>query len=64
MLDWWCQKQEALTMIVEIARTRIAKIRNDLCYSTNGLNNKLGLISKKEEEYFESDKSVCWSEIK
>ena len=39
-------------MTVEFARMRIAKIRNDLAYSTNGLNNKLGLISKKEEDSF------------
>ena len=51
-------------MIVEIARTRIAKIRNDLCYSTNGLNNKLGLISKKEEDSLTVNGCVNWLEIK
>ena len=65
MLDCWCQKQEALTMTVEFARMRIAKIRNDLAYSTNGLNNKLGLISKKEEEdSLTVNGCVNWLEIK
>ena len=52
-------------MTVEFARMRIAKIRNDLAYSTNGLNNKLGLISKKEEEdSLTVNGCVNWLELK
>ena len=51
-------------MTVEFARMRIAKIRNDLAYSTNGLNNKLGLISKKEEDSLIINGCVNWLEIK
>ena len=37
-------------MTVEFARNRIAKIKID--YSKHDLNNKLGLINNKENNYF------------
>ena len=36
-------------MTAELARMRITKIRNELSYSRNDLNNKLGLRSNNED---------------
>ena len=63
MLDCWCQKQEALTMTAEFAIMRIAKIRNDLSYSRQDLNSKLGLKEKEEITTYTSA-YASWLEIK
>ena len=51
-------------MTVEIARNRIAKIRNDLSYSRHDLNNKLGLNNEKEESANAMCTGANWLQIK
>ena len=64
MLDCWCQKQEALTMTVEFARMRVAKIRKDLAYSNQGLNKRLGLINENNENDSAVNACANWTKIK
>lgn len=64
MLDCWCQKQEARTMIANLARMRIAKIRDELSRSIENLNNKLGLINEKEDSVSTINEYACWLEIR
>ena len=49
-------------MTVEIARNRIAKIRNDMCYSHMSRDNA-GLINNKENNNSTSE-VVNWFEVR
>lgn len=51
-------------MTVEIAKMRIVKMRNDLSYSRNGLNNQLGLINEKENNNLAIDACANWLNIR
>ena len=51
-------------MTVEIAKMRIVKMRNDLSYSRNGLNNQLGLINEKENNDLAIDACANWLNIR
>ena len=46
-------------MLVEFSKTRIAKIKNDACYSHDDLYT-LGLNIIKENSDLDTDKLVAW----
>ena len=51
-------------MIANLARIRIAKIRDELSRSIENLNNKLGLINEKEDSVSTINEYACWLEIR